>query len=689
LSQADDFLAAVGFSWYKAGRIIKIRRLIVSRFVDVNFFLTVEIVMIDIISDYLSGRITDAVAEHALKRPDNIALTDEFQALTYGELNRRSNRLAHYLRSLGVGKDALVGLCLPRSLDMVVGALGILKSGAAYVPMDPAFPADRLAFILDDAQAHVLITGSSVAQRLPTTRREVVNVNAPQIAAEPDHLPYLEKAPRNLAYVAYTSGSTGKPKGVEITHGSLTNLISWHQEAFSVSPADRASHLAGVSFDASVWEVWPYLSAGASIHVVDEITRASAEHLRDWLVAKRITISFVPTPLAERLLVLEWPRPSALRILLTGGDTLGRYPPANLPFKLVNNYGPTECAVVATSGPVEPDNRTGMLPAIGRAIANTEIYILDEKLNRAAAGTPGEIYIGGAGLARGYRNLPDLTAATFIANPFSAEPDDKLFKSGDFGRFLPDGQIVFLGRADEQIKIRGHRIEPNEIVCALNRHPKIRESLVVVGGQTADERRLIAYLEMDDEEAGVNEAGLRDFLREHLPDDMVPTVFVRVDAFPLTANGKIDRAALPLPNSANRLPNDVRAVPRTPTEQRVATIVASALDLEAIDRNDNFFMLGGHSMLGAQLIARLRQAFEVEIDLRTLFDEPTVAALAAEIDRLAGNKNLSVEPHPAPMHDNKIEQKPFATAPFLEELKTSVVRNYAAQMGRRLTALLK
>ncbi|MGQ0444319.1 MAG: non-ribosomal peptide synthetase [Beijerinckiaceae bacterium] len=614
-----------------------------------------------------------------------MALTDEFRALTYGELNRRSNRVAHHLRSLGVCTDALVGLCLPRSLEMVVGALAILKSGAAYVPMDPAFPADRLAFMLDDAQARVLITSPSVARRLPTAKREVVDINAPRIAAEPDHLPRVEIAPRDLAYVAYTSGSTGKPKGVEITHGSLTNLVSWHQEAFSVSPADRASLLAGVSFDASVWELWPYLAAGASIHLVDEITRASAESLRDWLVAKRITISFIPTPLAERLLALEWPRPTALRILLTGGDVLGSYPPPNLPFILVNNYGPTECAVVATSGPVEPDNRTGVLPAIGRAIANTEIHILDEQLNRTAAGAPGEIYIGGAGVARGYRNLPDLTAARFIANPFSAEPDSKLFKSGDFGRFLPDGQIVFLGRADDQIKIRGHRIEPNEIVGALNRHPKIRESLVVRGGHTADDLKLVAYLEMDDEDVDVTEVGLRDFLREQLPDVMVPEVFVRLEAFPLTSNGKIDRAALPSPNSANRLPNDVLDVPRTPTEERVARIVASALDLEAVDRNDNFFMLGGHSMLGAQLIALLRQAFEVEIDLRTLFDEPTVVALSAEIDRLAGQKQSL----PALKQDSESAEKSFATVPHLEELNSmSSIRYYAAQFRRRVVALV-
>jgi len=641
---------------------------------------------VDVVRD---RRVSDAVAGHALKEPDDVALTDEFQALTYGELNRRANRLAHYLRSLGVRADALVGLCLPRSLEMVVGALGILKAGAAYVPMDPAYPADRLAFMLDDAQAPVLITSPSFAQRLPTAKREIVNINAPQIATEPDYLPLLEKTPGDLAYVIYTSGSTGRPKGVEITHGSLTNLMSWHQEAFSVTPADRASHLAGLGFDAAVWELWPYLATGASIHLVDEVTRISAECLRDWLLAKRITISFVPTPLAERLLTLEWPPTSALRILLTGGDTLRRYPTPNLPFVLVNNYGPTECTVVATSGPVEPDRSADVLPGIGRPIANTKVYILDERLDQTPAGTPGEIYIGGAGLARGYHNQPDLTMEKFIPNPFSAEPGSKLFKSGDLGRFLPDGQIVFLGRIDEQIKIRGYRIEPNEIVGALNRHPGIRESLVVAREDTPGERRLIAYLAMDPD-PGATHVGLRDFLREYLPDYMLPAVFVRLEGFPLTSNGKIDRTALPAPNTANTLLHDVSELPCTPIERCTAKIVASLLDLEEIDRDDNFFLLGGHSMLGAQLIDRLGKAFRVEIDLRSLFDAPTVAALSAEIERLAGNKELSVGTRPAPTQHNRAEQKSPANAPRLGKFESiSLVKDYTYQIGRRLAALLK
>ena len=327
--------------------------------------------------DFPGACIPKAVAAKATESPDAVALGAGSQVLTYHELDCQANRLAHSLRSLGVGRDVLVGLCLPRSADMVVGALAILKAGGAYVPMDPAYPPDRLAFMLDDAQAPVLVTNPGLAQRLPAAKREVVNIGAPQIAQEPDHRTDVEIRADDLAYVIYTSGSTGTPKGVEITHGGLANLVNWHRQAFSVTSADRASHLAGLGFDAAVWELWPYLATGASVHLVEEVTRTSAELLRDWLLAQRITVSFVPTPLAEHLLALEWPLQTALRVLLTGGDTLHHYPPANLPFVLVNNYGPTECTVVATSGPVLPGGRPGTLPPIGCAIANTRIYLLD------------------------------------------------------------------------------------------------------------------------------------------------------------------------------------------------------------------------------------------------------------------------------------------------------------------------
>jgi len=441
----------------------------------------------------------------------------------------------------------------------------------------------------------------------------------------------------DLAYVIYTSGSTGQPKGVEIPHGGLLNLVSWHQQAFSVTSADRASHLAGLSFDAAVWELWPYLAVGASIHLVDEFTRKSAELFRDWLAAHGITISFVPTPLAEDLLRVKWPPNTALRIMLTGGDTLHHYPPPSLPFVLVNNYGPAECTVVATSGAVPHERNDGTLPAIGRPIVNHQVYLLDEQLLPVPPGTVGEIYIAGAGLARGYRNRPDLTARKFISDPFSAKPGSRLYKTGDLARLLPDGQISFLCRVDEQIKVRGFRIEPNEIVCALNQHPVVHESLVLARDDSTGVKRLVAYLVLKPD-CAVTPKSLRGYLRRRLPEYMLPSAFVRLEAFPLTPNGKIDRAALPAPDPANTLRDNLPAEPPTPTQQRVIEILKALLGHDRIGLRDDFFLLGGHSLLGAQLIFRLRETFRVELALRTVFDAPTVVALAEEIERLAAKR---------------------------------------------------
>ncbi|PYT21859.1 MAG: non-ribosomal peptide synthetase, partial [Acidobacteria bacterium] len=393
------------------------------------------------------------------------------------------------------------------------------------------------------------------------------------------------------------------------------------------------SHVAGLGFDAAAWELWPYLATGASVHMADEVTRSSAELLRDFLLARKLTISFVPTPLAERMLTLEWPNQTPLRILLTGGDTLHHYPPVNLPFMLVNNYGPTECTVVATSAPVLSDKRSAALPHIGRAIANTEIYLLDEGLRPVPPGAPGEIHIGGAGLARGYRSRPDLTGEKFIPNPFSAEPGSRLYKTGDLGHLLPDGNIAFLGRVDDQIKIRGYRIEPNEIVSALDQHSDVRESLVVAREDGQGDKRLVAYVVLTPD-SRTSAAALRDSLRQHLPEYMLPAAFVRLDAFPLTPHGKIDRAALPEPTVENTLGNDSVEAPVSPVEERLTGILKTLLSVEQVGVDDNFFQMGGHSLLGAQVIAHVRDAFGVEVSLRSLFDHPTVREMCAEIELL-------------------------------------------------------
>ncbi len=571
----------------------------------------------------------ETIAARTAEAPDAHAVCADSNSLTYREMDREANRLARKLRSRGAGKETLVGVCLPRSLEMVVSMLAIWKTGAAYVPLDPGNPPDRLATIVEDAQIAILVCTPEIERRLAKTACQFVDPTLTRSSEPPVEAPAAETEPGDLAYVIYTSGSTGVPKGVEITHAGLWNLVAWHNRAFSVTAADRASHLAGLAFDASGWELWPYLAAGASVHLVDDVTRNSAELLRDWLLAKRISVSFVPTPLAERLLFLEWPADTALRLLLTGGDTLHHYPPEGLPFELVNNYGPTECTVVATSGIVPPAKGPTALPAIGRAIDHTQIYILDENLKPVAAGTPGEICIAGANLARGYRNLPNLTLEKFVSNP--SVLGGRMYRTGDLGLLLPDGQIEYRGRLDDQIKIRGYRIEPSEIISRLNRHPQVRESLVMAREDAGGKKRLVAYVVF---KAGshCDEIELIGFLRESLPDYMIPTAFIRLEALPLTPNGKIDRAALPAPDFEGE--RTVQS-PRTPVEQSISGILADLLKLPNVGRDDNFFLLGGHSLLGAQLIARIKKTFGVEISLRALFEAPTIAALSAEIENRA------------------------------------------------------
>lgn len=574
------------------------------------------------------------VEEQAATSPDAVALVAGDQILSYKDLNQRANQLAHYLRASGVAPNVLVGLCIERAPEMVIGLLGILKAGGAYVPLDPTYPPERLAFMVQDAQASMLVTKHSLKSKLPTSSTATICLDADgaMLAQQSLSNPPTTNTTDDLAYVIYTSGSTGQPKGVQIMHKGLLNLIFWHQHVFHVTAADRATQVASPAFDATGWELWPYLCCGASVYLVDEQLRALPEALRDWLVYQGITISFLPTPLAERMLTLDWPPETALRTLLTGADTLHQYPRAGLPFALVNNYGPTEATVVATSGLVPPVAHADAPPSLGHPIANTEIFLLDEHLQPVPPGTPGELHIGGVGLARGYLNRPELTAEKFIPHPFSSEPGARLYKTGDLARFLPDGQIAFLGRIDHQIKIRGYRIEPGEIAAALNRHPAIQASYVLAREDGPGEKYLVAYLVT---RPGIPLAlqPLQDALKEHLPDYMVPASFVLLEALPLTPNGKIDRAALPAPNERNTLRAETFSAPGTPTEEKISSMVAALLKVERVGLDENFFLLGGHSMLGAQLVARIGETFGLELPLRLLFEAPTVRQLAAEVER--------------------------------------------------------
>jgi amino acid adenylation domain-containing protein len=582
----------------------------------------------------------ELVAMQAGLVPDAVAIVAGDQELTYGKLNARANQLAGLLSSLGVKAEVPVALFLERSPELAIAALAVLKAGGPYVPLDPGYPPNRVSMLLEDSAAPVVLTHSSVAKKLPPGTWHTIVVDAEEASNSKLSFvaPRNQINPENLAYIIFTSGSTGRPKGVQITHANLLNLVRWHQHAFNVTSADLATLQASPGFDAAVWELWPYLTIGASVHVVDDAVRTIPDRLRNWMVATGITISFLPTALAECMVNLSWPPKTGLRVLLTGADTLRRYPPPGLPFALVNNYGPTECTVVATSGEIRPHGEFDNFPSIGRPVDNVEIHIVDEHLNPVPDGAPGELVIGGAGVGRGYLNLPELTARGFVADPFSrSEGGARLYHSGDLARRLPDGQIAFMGRMDQQIKIRGYRIEPREITALLDRHPAIASSCVAAYSIDAGDRRLAAYI-VPAPDAHLNAAELRTFLGDRLPDYMVPSTFVKLTSMPTSAHGKIDRAALPKPTAENQLNDDAFEAPQSEIEQWLAGFLTGLLGVPRVSRGDNFFNLGGHSLMGAQLIAKIYERFRVELSLRSLFDHPTIGGISGQIERLLYSK---------------------------------------------------
>src|ERR1700730_1030586 len=512
--------------------------------------------------------LVECVSAWAAETPNAPAVGDATETLFYAELEAQSNALARHLQSLRAMRDTLVALVLERSPEFAIAALAAWKAGAAYLPLDPSSPPERIRLILNDARVPILVRSGITSQiQLSQELAKQVDVSDRYSLLRAYSSAPLPGScqPSQLAYVIYTSGSTGRPKGVEITHENLLNLVHWHQSAFAVSSSDRATMLASPGFDAAVWEIWPYLASGASLHAPSETTRVSPRSLRDWMLAQRITLSFVPTPIAQRLLFLDWPTETPLRFLLTGADVLQQYPPAGLPFTLVNNYGPTECSVVALSGAVTPHNRPAALPSLGRPISNTQIFLLDEDLQTVPAGSVGELHIAGAGVGRGYLHDPELTREKFISNPFDKDPDSRLYKTGDLARALRDGSFEFVGRTDDQVKIRGYRIEPNEVSSVLCKHESVQSGIVVPVKEASGSQFLAAYMALQ-LRTEVDTGTLRKHLQTHLPDYMVPNAFVVLDSFPLTTNGKVDRAALPLPDSTNSLKNGAPLAALMPVE---------------------------------------------------------------------------------------------------------------------------
>jgi amino acid adenylation domain-containing protein len=576
--------------------------------------------------------VSDVISRIAHARPDETALLAPCGTLTYAELDGRASRVAAWLRTLGVGPESLVGICMERSFDQLAVALGIWKAGAAYLPLDPSWPDGRLRMIVEEAACAIVIGRDEAAGRLAggPTPVTVLDWEAPELAPENADAPATPISPDALAYVIYTSGTTGRPKGVEVTHANLAHLIAWHNQAFAITSDDRGSHLAGLGFDASIWEVWPYLCAGASVALAPDDVRTSDARLRAWLIVQGVTVAFVPTALAQELIRDDWATGAKLRCLLTGADRLLGRPRAGLPFVLVNNYGPTECTVVATSAIVPPDTEDKGLPPIGRPIGATTIHILDADGAPVAPGQQGEIYIGGPSVARGYRDQPQMTAEKFVPDPFG-EPGARLYRTGDLGTWRDDGQIAFHGRVDDQAKVRGHRVEPEETASVLRGHPAVRSGAVVAAPAADGGDMLVAYIVCAD---AVSAEDLRAFLGATLPEYMIPSAFVRIDALPLTANGKLDKAALPAPDDGNALAAAGFAPPQTPAEERLAHILEEVLGRGNVGIDDNFFLLGGHSLLGTQVVLRAGEAFGIELTLRDLFQAPTIRQLALRIEDL-------------------------------------------------------
>jgi len=575
-----------------------------------------------------------AIDRVAAALPRQTAIQAGSRTLTYAELHGRASRLASVLRS-HLDERTPVGLYLNRSIAYVIGALASLRAGSPYVLIAPDLPPDRVGFVLADAGVQVLLTSAALAAPLPRIAARLITLDdeAEEAAGEVREAAYPVGAD-DLAYVVYTSGSSGRPKGVGSTYRGLLNLIDWHQWSFGVTSADWATFLANPGFDASVWELWPHLTAGAAIYIPDDATRLAPTALRDWLVENQITVAFLPTPLAEQVMQLTWPPTTALRYLLTGGDVLHRYPLANLPFTLVNNYGISECSVVSTTIAFVGEQASGTLPPIGRPIANTDLYILDDNFQLCEPGVAAELWIGGPSLARGYIGNPALTAAKFVPSPYATTPGQRLYRTGDIALIDTEGAVDFLGRLDRQVKVRGYRIELDEIAAVLLTCPSIAASVVVMEEADTGGEEVVAYI-VPRPDGTPSTAAVRDFLRTQLPEYMIPTTFTWIGSIPTTPNGKIGYRRLgDQPAYQARLdPADSGFVPpTTPTEEIVAALVAELIGKEQIGIDDNFFLLGGHSLLGAQLIVRLQEQFDVELSLLTLFEGPTVRELALEID---------------------------------------------------------
>lgn len=567
----------------------------------------------------------EIIEVQARKTPEATAVRYGDERLTYGELNRRANQLARYLQGLGVGLEDLVGIYVERSLEMAVGVLGVLKAGAAFLPLDPGCPAERLAFMLDDAHVRLLLTQQRLEERLAECSAERVRLDTDwaRIARERDDDVHTDVGPSNLAYVIYTSGSTGRPKGVQIEHRGVCNLAAWQKCYFGLGPPDRVLQFATIGFDVFVWEMWMALNVGASLHLASRDTVTSPAALTELLREEGITAVLLP-PTMLRLLSPEGL--DSLHTVISGGEACSpelvkRWAEGR---RFYNAYGPTEITVCATTYRCTGAEEHSV--PIGRPVANTRLYVLDQALQPVALGMIGELYIGSDFLARGYINRPDLTAERFLPDPFRDKPGARMYKTGDLVRFLPDGNVEFCGRIDHQVKLRGFRIELGEIEALLGKHPGVRDVAVTLREDAPGDKRLVAYVVSKSNDLTTQE--LRSHLKALVPDYMVPSAFAFVEALPLTPSGKVDRRALPVPTADETARHGKWLPPRDNVEWQLAHIWEQLFDIRPIGATDDFFDLGGHSLLAVHLMDEIAGRFGQRLAPATLFEAPTIERLA-------------------------------------------------------------
>jgi amino acid adenylation domain-containing protein len=549
----------------------------------------------------------------------------EDQSLTYAKLNARANQLAHYLRAQGIGPEEVIGLCVERSVEMLIGLLGIMKAGGAYLPLDPTYPPERLSYMLEDAGVKTLLTQQSLLAGLPDNHARAICLDSDwdDIARCNLDNPVSGVTPENLAYVIYTSGSTGRPKGTMLRHKGLSNLSEAQIVAFDIEPQARVLQFSSLSFDASIFEIAMALRSGAALSLVTREAALSGAPLAALLREQEVTnVTLTPSVLS----LLPGESLPALQTIIVAGeacptDLVKRWAPGR---RFFNAYGPTETTVWASVSECVADGRT---PEIGKPIINVKIHLLDANLQPEPVGSPGELCIGGVGLARGYLGRPDLTAEKFIPDPFGAEPGRRLYRTGDLAHYLPDGAIDFLGRIDHQVKLRGFRIELGEIEAAIARQPAVQQAVVVSREETPGDKRLVAYV-IPKAGQRADSLQLRQQLRSTLPEYMVPAAFVTLDALPLTPNGKVDRQALPRPDLSNLYPGREAPPPRNPWELQLTYIWQDILSLERVGVTDNFFDLGGHSLLAMRMLAQIRRRTGQELPLAALIGAGTIERLA-------------------------------------------------------------